>query len=153
DAGARCRLVRARQGEVRQGNAVRLRPHPVRGLGDAGGKSRVTDDGGAGRDAVFQQLEGQLGAGRGLADGAGLTLEQLADPGTGGHGKSPSTQGWSAIQWKDNEPGAQTERPGAVGPVRGLLGGTTSSAALFCVDGVIRYYLLFAGASSARRNE
>jgi hypothetical protein len=32
---------------------------------------------------------------------------------------------------EDNEPGAQTERPGAVGPVRGLLGGTTSPAALF----------------------
>src|SRR5262245_661750 len=38
---------------------------------------------------------------------------------------------WSAIQWEDNEPGAQTVRPGAVGPVRELLGGANSPAALF----------------------
>src|SRR5262249_12446862 len=36
---------------------------------------------------------------------------------------------WSAIQCEDNDPGAQTVRPGAVGPVRGLLGGTSSPAA------------------------
>ena len=29
----------------------------------------------------------------------------------------------SAIQWKDIVPGAQTERRGGAGPVRGLLGG------------------------------
>src|SRR5262245_50508951 len=28
---------------------------------------------------------------------------------------------WSAVHWEDNEPGAQTVRPGAVGPVRGCL--------------------------------
>src|SRR5262249_51189679 len=38
---------------------------------------------------------------------------------------------WSAIPWEDNEPGAQTVHPGAVGPVRELLGGRTSPAALF----------------------
>src|SRR6266540_5461292 len=32
-------------------------------------------------------------------------------------------RGWSAIQWKDIDPGAQTERRGGAGPVRGLLGG------------------------------
>jgi hypothetical protein len=37
---------------------------------------------------------------------------------------------WSAIQWEDNEPGAQTVRSDAVGPVRGLLGGAASPAAL-----------------------
>src|SRR5436305_7028715 len=31
--------------------------------------------------------------------------------------------GWSAIQWRDIVPGAQTERRGGAGPVRGLLGG------------------------------
>ena len=30
---------------------------------------------------------------------------------------------WSAIQWRDILPGAQTERRGDAGPVRGLLGG------------------------------
>src|SRR6476469_3935147 len=30
---------------------------------------------------------------------------------------------WSAIQWKDIVPGAQTERRGGAGPVGGLLGG------------------------------
>ena len=39
----------------------------------------------------------------------------------------------------DNEPGAQTGRPGAVAPVRGLLGGTTSPAALFHSVLVPRY--------------
>src|SRR5262249_10248945 len=66
-----------------------------------------------------------------LADGAGLTGEQVADPGTGNHGKSPPNAAWSAIHWEDNDPGAQTGRPDAVGPVRGLLGGRTSPAALF----------------------
>src|SRR5262245_20218369 len=47
------------------------------------------------------------------------------------HAKAPPTKRWLAIQWEDNEPGAQTECPGAVRPVRGLLGGTTSPAALF----------------------
>src|SRR5262249_7833369 len=47
------------------------------------------------------------------------------------HGKAPPRAVWSAIQWEDNDPGAQTVRPGAAGPVRGLLGGTTSPAALF----------------------
>src|SRR5262245_36168900 len=28
-----------------------------------------------------------------------------------------SQEGWPAVQWEDNEPGAQTGRPGAVGPV------------------------------------
>src|SRR5262249_15536541 len=46
---------------------------------------------------------------------------QVAEQGTSGHGKSPPTEGWSAVQWEDSEPGAQTERPGAVGPVRGCL--------------------------------
>src|SRR5262249_56698321 len=31
--------------------------------------------------------------------------------------------GWSALQWKDNASGAQTERRGGAGPVGGLLGG------------------------------
>src|SRR5262249_33982252 len=44
---------------------------------------------------------------------------------------APPRAVWSAVQWEDNEPGAQTVRPGAAGPVRGLLGGTTSPAALF----------------------
>src|SRR5688572_4858648 len=30
---------------------------------------------------------------------------------------------WSAIQWRDIDPGAQTERRGGAGPVGGLLGG------------------------------
>jgi hypothetical protein len=34
----------------------------------------------------------------------------------------------SAVRWEDNELGAQTERPGALGPVRTLLGGATSPA-------------------------
>ncbi len=37
----------------------------------------------------------------------------------------------SAIQWRDTDPGAQTERRGGAGPVRGLLGGKTSPAAVF----------------------
>src|SRR5262245_2609851 len=61
------------------------------------------------------------------------------------HAKAPPTKRWFAIQWEDNEPDAQTVRPGAVWPVRGLLGGTTSPAALFhwliiafCVRGATR---------------
>ena len=30
---------------------------------------------------------------------------------------------WSAFEWRDVAPGAQTERRGGAGPVRGLLGG------------------------------
>jgi hypothetical protein len=41
---------------------------------------------------------------------------------------------WSAVQWKDNEPGAQTEHPGAVGPVGTLLGGTASPAAFVALS-------------------
>jgi hypothetical protein len=40
----------------------------------------------------------------------------------------PSSQEQVCIQWEDSEPGAQTECPDAVSPVRGLLGGTTSPA-------------------------
>src|SRR5258708_1988655 len=36
--------------------------------------------------------------------------------------KSP-LRWWSAIQWRNIAPGAQTERRGGAGPVRGLLGG------------------------------
>src|SRR5437660_629798 len=36
----------------------------------------------------------------------------------------------SATQWLDIVPGAQTERRGGAGPVRGLLGGKASPAAL-----------------------
>ena len=37
--------------------------------------------------------------------------------------KSPRMKVWSAVSWKDIAPGAQTERRGGAGPVRGLLGG------------------------------
>jgi hypothetical protein len=40
---------------------------------------------------------------------------------------------------KNSGPGAQTERSGAVGPVRGLLGGTTSPAAFFHPLALLRY--------------
>src|SRR6266542_4309487 len=43
--------------------------------------------------------------------------------------------GWSALQWRDIAPGAQTERRGGAGPVRGLLGGKASPAALLGVRG------------------
>src|SRR5262249_32945084 len=88
----------------------------------------VADRVGARGDPVLEPFEG--GTVRVAAHRGGLTGEQPADPGTVGHGKTPPGEGWSAIQWEDNEPGAQTGRPGAVGPVRGLLGGTTSPAAL-----------------------
>src|SRR5262245_7211099 len=39
---------------------------------------------------------------------------------------------------RNNDPGAQTGRPGAVGPVGGLLGGTTPPAALFHRLGLLR---------------
>src|SRR5262249_61324601 len=57
--------------------------------------------------------------------------EQTADPRTSGHRKSPPKAMWPAVEWEDNDPGAQTVRPGAAGPVRGLLGGRTPPAALF----------------------
>src|SRR5947209_14519009 len=41
--------------------------------------------------------------------------------------------GWSAIQWRDIIPGAQTERRGGAGPVRGLLGGKDSTGRVFSV--------------------
>jgi hypothetical protein len=37
---------------------------------------------------------------------------------------------------ENTKAGAQTERPGAVGPVRGLLGGTNLPAALFLCGAV-----------------
>jgi hypothetical protein len=37
------------------------------------------------------------------------------------------------LQWEDNGPGRADRAPGAVGPVRGLLGGTPSPAALLVV--------------------
>src|SRR5947207_2370289 len=73
---------------------------------------------------VVAVVGGQL-----IADGGGRAGEPRADPGTSGHGKFPPQVGWSAIRWEDNELGAQTGRPGAVGPVR-LLGGATAPAAL-----------------------
>jgi hypothetical protein len=42
-------------------------------------------------------------------------------PGTGKHGKSPCSGGWSSVEQKDNELAARTRRPGPVGPVRGCL--------------------------------
>src|SRR5262249_39628821 len=60
--------------------------------------------------------------------------------------RSPPKVGWPAVQWEDNEPGAQTGRPGAVGPVRGLLGGTTSPAAF--VSSVVAYFPASAGTSN-----
>src|SRR5262249_43349776 len=48
-----------------------------------------------------------------------------------GHGNLLPEKGLSAVQGEDNDPGAQTGRPGAVGLVRGLLGGTSSPAVLF----------------------
>src|SRR5437899_11507401 len=39
--------------------------------------------------------------------------------------------GWSAVQWKDIVPGAQTERRGGAGPVRGLLGGKDLTGRFF----------------------
>src|SRR6516162_5551372 len=47
------------------------------------------------------------------------------------HGDFPRSATWSAVSCEDNEPSAQTGRPGAVRPVRGLLGGFCSPAALF----------------------
>src|SRR5262249_42958507 len=77
----------------------------------------VHDD--RGRDpAVLQRLQQRPEAGRLLADGAGRAGEQATDPGGGIHDKSPPKAEWSAVHWEDNEPGAQTVRPGAVGPVR-----------------------------------
>src|SRR5262249_36561770 len=56
-----------------------------------------------------------------VAEGSqALGAEQLAEPGTDGHGNSPPREGWPAIQWEDSEPGAQTGRPGAAGSVRGV---------------------------------
>src|SRR5262249_12765604 len=57
--------------------------------------------------------------------------KQTANTGTNSHENAPPRKRWFAVQWEDNEPGAQTERPGAVGPVRWVLGGATSPAALF----------------------
>src|SRR5262249_34299172 len=122
---------------------ARLEPDGVAGAGGGDGlpqrqevvirgdliRNRIDRQGGRGQ-AVLQGLDGQAAAGRGLADGAWRAGEQVADPGTSGHGKSPRRAGWSAVSCEDNEPGAQTGRPGAVGPVRGLLGGTTAPAAL-----------------------
>ena len=81
---------------------------------------------------VLERLQRTLAPGRRLADGVptARACESVADPGTAGHGKSPPGVGWSAVQWEDNDPSAQTGRTDAVGPVRGLLGGTTSPAAL-----------------------
>src|SRR5262249_56001545 len=76
-------------------------------------------------------VEGGAEPGGGVGDGGGGGGEQLLKPGPSDHGKSAPKEGWSAIQWEDSEPGAQTVRPGAVGPVRGLLGGRTSPATLF----------------------
>src|SRR5438034_656480 len=39
--------------------------------------------------------------------------------------------GWSAIQWRDIVAGAQTERRGGAGPVRGLLGGKDLTGRFF----------------------
>src|SRR5262249_26410151 len=82
------------------------------------------------RNAILQRLDVRPEPGGSFADGTGRAGEQLANPGPSDHGKSPAKAMWSAVQWEDSEPGAQTVRPGAVGPVRELLGGATSPAAL-----------------------
>src|SRR5262245_17790950 len=41
---------------------------------------------------------------------------------------------WSAIRWRDIDPGAQTERRGGAGPAGGLLGGKAPPAAWFLLQ-------------------
>jgi hypothetical protein len=57
--------------------------------------------------------------GRRCASGAGRPGEQLAGPGTGGHGESPRRATWSAGSCAGDDPGAQSGRPATVGPVGG----------------------------------
>src|SRR4051812_11031717 len=65
-----------------------------------------------------QRVEVRPEAAEVFLDGAGRAGEQLADPGTRGHGKPLPEGGGLRYNWKDNDPSAQTVRPGAVGPGR-----------------------------------
>src|SRR5262245_37704917 len=122
------RLIRVNRVRARVGVGLGDRPAQRAGVEVV---VRVGDVERGRRDAVLQRLDVRAEPGRDLADGAGRAGEQLLKPGPSDHGKSPPKEGWSAIQWEDSEPGAQTVRPGAVWPVRELLGGATSPAALF----------------------
>src|SRR5262249_17408517 len=126
-------------GRVDGVNQLRIGPRQVRGRVDR------QIEGGWGQ-AVFQHLEARPGPGRGLAGGTGRAGEQAGNPGTGGHGKSPRRAGWPAVHRYGNARGAETGRPGAAGPVRGLLGGTPSPAAV--VSSVVAYLPLSGGTSN-----
>src|SRR5262249_23565541 len=95
------------------------------GAGDVAGRDGEDSRG----QAVLEDLQGQPPAGRAAGQGGGLAGEQFADPGTSSHRNFLPERGSLRYHGRTTAPGAQTERPGAVGPVRGLLGGTTSPAA------------------------
>src|SRR5262249_26056793 len=55
--------------------------------------------------------------------------EQRTDPGTSGHGKSPASEGWSAVHWEEQRSGRADRAPGRCRAGGGVLGGTTPPAA------------------------
>src|SRR5262249_54089874 len=87
----------------------------IAGSLDGGDQIGAGPDGG-GPGARLQVLQARLEPSQVLADGAGLAVEQAANPTANDHEKSPARRIWSAIQREERHPGAQTERPVPVGP-------------------------------------